>query len=259
MKKTLSIFKIGGNVVDNATALEQFLADFSNVEGLKILIHGGGKIATKISNALGIKTQMINGRRVTDKETVKVVTMVYAGLVNKSIVAQLQALNVNTIGLSGADANVIQSHKRTGSEIDYGFVGDVDQVNHHFISNQLTNGYTLVFAPITHDKKGQLLNTNADTIASEISIAMSQEYHVTLNYCFELPGVLKNIEDLSSIIDRIDPKDYTQLKKDGVIADGMIPKLDNCFHAIDKGVNEVRIIHANDINKQEAGTKLVAS
>ena len=258
----LSIIKIGGNIVDNPEALDNFLADFSQINGNKILVHGGGKIATKVSAALGIEAQMVDGRRITDAETIKVVTMVYAGLVNKSIVSKLQALDCNAIGLSGADANVIQSHKRVVKTIDYGFVGDVDGVNASFLKNLLEQETQPVLAPITHDKKGLLLNTNADTIASTVAVAMSKVMETQLIYCFELPGVLTDINDKNSVISSINLSTYQNLKEEGVIAAGMIPKMDNCFDAINEGVSKVRIAHALDLkaileNGETKGTVLI--
>lgn len=245
---TLNVIKIGGNIVDNPLVLDQFIEVFSKLEGAKILVHGGGKIATKISASLGIEAKMVEGRRVTDVETLDVVTMVYAGLVNKNIVAKIQSKKVNAIGLSGADANVISSHKRTGSKIDYGFVGDIDDVNVKFLSQLLNDKYIPIMAPITHDGRGQLLNTNADTIASELAVALSSIYKVQLTYCFELPGVMEDIKDASSIIPEINTPTYEDLRKRDIIADGMIPKMDNCFNAIKKGVNSVRICHALNLN-----------
>ncbi len=257
----LTVIKIGGNIVDNPEALDAFLADFAQIKGNKILVHGGGKVATKVSAALGIEAQMIEGRRVTDAETIKVVTMVYAGLVNKTIVSKLQALDCNAIGLSGADANVIRSHKREVKTIDYGFVGDVDEVNASFLANVIEQGIQPVMAPITHDKQGLLLNTNADTIASTVAVAMSKVMETQLIYCFELPGVLKDINDKGSVISNITPTEYVSLKEEGVIAAGMIPKMDNCFDAINQGVANVRIAHASDLkaileDKEVKGTTL---
>lgn len=250
------VIKIGGNVVDNPEALDSFLEGFSGVEAGKILVHGGGKVATKISAALGIETQMVEGRRVTDAETLEVVTMVYAGLVNKKIVSKLQANDVNAIGLSGADADVIRSHKRTGSSVDYGFVGDIDKVDQSFLQELLSSNKTPVMAPITHNGDGMLLNTNADTIASEVAAAVQG----SLVYCFELPGVMEDINDPDSLIREITPSKYQELKSGGVIADGMIPKLDNCFNALEKGVKEVFICQAEQVRHLEqssfTGTKL---
>ena len=247
---TLNVIKIGGNIVDNPEVLDQFIDVFSKLEGANILVHGGGKIATKISASLGIEAQMIEGRRVTDPETLKVVTMVYAGLVNKNIVSKVQAKNVNAIGLSGADGNAIRSHKRVGSSVDYGLVGDVDEVNVDFLTKVIEDGLTPIMAPITHDGNGQLLNTNADTIASELAVALSSKYEVQLTYCFELPGVMRDINDENSIVSEISSETYSELKRDGVIVDGMIPKMDNSFNAINKGVDSVRICHALNLNSK---------
>jgi acetylglutamate kinase len=248
-KQQLHIVKIGGNIINDAVALESFLKDFAELDGLKILVHGGGKRANEISEAMGLKPKMIAGRRVTDEATLEVVTMVYAGLLNKKITAQLQKLNCNAMGLSGADANCILAHKRMVAEVDYGFVGDVDAVNSEFIKVLLQNEVTPVFCAITHDKNGQLLNTNADTIASEIAIAMSDFYTVSLSYVFELKGVLENIADKNSVIPYINLKQQEQLIKDGVISEGMIPKLHNCFNALQKGVQKVNIGDASLIKK----------
>ncbi len=252
----LNIIKIGGNIVDNPSVLDEFIDVFSKLEGLKILVHGGGKIATKISASLGIESQMVEGRRVTDSETLNVVTMVYAGLVNKKVVSKIQSKKINAIGLSGADANVIRSHKRVGSSVDYGFVGDVDEVNVEFLSMLLNEGLTPVMAPITHDGNGQLLNTNADTIASELAVALSSVYDVELTYCFELPGVMRDVKKESSIVPNINPETYLSLRNEGVIVDGMIPKMDNSFSAIKNGVDRVRICHALNLNTS-IGTVLV--
>lgn len=244
----IEVIKIGGNIVDDQAVLDQFLDEFALQKSGRILVHGGGKIATRIAQALQIETQMVEGRRVTDAETLKVVTMVYAGLINKTIVAKLQARGINAIGLSGADGNVIKSHKRNSGQTDYGFVADVDEVNGTFLDGLVQEGYTPVLAPITHDKKGQLLNTNADTIASVSAVAVSKLGDASLTYCFELPGVLTDITDLNSVIPTMDQSRYRQLKSEGIIADGMIPKLDNCFDAIQQGVKEVRICHALNLS-----------
>lgn len=246
--QTLQIIKIGGNVINNEDALTSFLKDFSAIEGPKILVHGGGKKATEVSSAMGLKPQMIHGRRVTNKATVEVVTMVYAGLLNKKIVAQLQKNNCNAMGLSGADANCILAHKRIVKDIDYGFAGDVDAINDGIIDVLLKNNVTPVFCAITHDKNGQLLNTNADTIASEIAIGMSNLYKTELNFVFELKGVLENIEDKDSVITEINAEKYEQLVAQGIIADGMLPKLHNCFNSLKKGVSKVKIGDASLMN-----------
>ena len=245
----IEVIKIGGNIVDNDEVLDAFLDEFASGNSKRVLVHGGGKIATKISKALNIETQMVEGRRVTDAETLKVVTMVYAGLINKTVVAKLQAKGINAIGLSGADANVIQSHKRTNSKVDYGFVADVDQVNGEFLNQLIEDGFTPVLAPITHDKQGLLLNTNADTIASVTAVGLSQISETSLTYCFELPGVMRDIKDEGSILPEINIDFYQELKAEGVIVEGMIPKMDNCFDAIRDGVSKVKICHALNLSK----------
>jgi len=240
-KQTLKIVKIGGNVINNDSSLTSFLSDFAALEGPKILVHGGGKRASEISSAMGLVPKMIDGRRVTDSETLEVVTMVYAGLLNKKMTAQLQKYNCNAIGLSGADANCIVAHKRIVKEVDYGFAGDVDSVNSDFLNTLLQHNVIPVFCAITHDKNGQLLNTNADTIASEISIAMSDLYEVEVNFVFELKGVLSTIEDKDSVIATINLEKYEQLIAAGIISEGMLPKLHNCFNALKLGVKKVKI------------------
>lgn len=259
------IVKIGGNVIDNPAALEKFLTDFSKIAGQKVLVHGGGKLATDLAKQLNVPQEVVNGRRITDAETLKITAMVYAGLINKQIVASLQSKNVNAIGLSGADGNSIQSSKRKIADIDYGFVGDLDvkSVNANFVASLLRLTIVPVFSAITHDGKGQLLNTNADTISAALAVALSGSYDVQLNYCFEKKGVLKDVEDDDSVIETITPVDYKQLLSDGIISKGMIPKLDNAFDAIQKGVKSVVIAHANDLlntthENKHAGTKLIA-
>ena len=245
MKEKLSIVKIGGNIIENNDDLSHFIELFSNLNGAKILVHGGGKRATQIGEKLGIKAQMSGGRRITDSKSLEVVVMVYAGLVNKNIVASLQANNCNAIGLSGADGNCIKAHKRPVKEIDYGYAGDIDQINDQVITDLLKAGLIPVFCALTHDQKGQLLNTNADTIASEIAIGMSDKYKTTLYYCFEKKGVLEEVNDEDSVIKHIDTKLYQQLLNQGTIADGMLPKLENCFHALNKNVSRVCIGDTN--------------
>jgi acetylglutamate kinase len=242
-KKPLSIIKIGGNIIDNPSELRSFLLDFSKIEGFKILVHGGGKSATKMAESIGLKPQMIEGRRITDAPMLDIAVMIYAGQINKNIVAQLQSYNTNAMGFSGADGNLIQSTKRNHPTIDYGFVGDVEKVNTSLLEILLSSQITPVFCAITHDGNGQLLNTNADTIASELAIALSQIFDVTLNYCFEKPGVLLDSEDDSSVIEQINTALYTKLKTDGAIHSGMIPKLDNCFNSLSKGVQKIKIGH----------------
>ena len=241
--KSLSIIKIGGNIIDNANELNQFLSNFSKIEGYKVLVHGGGKSATKMAESIGLIPQMIDGRRITDAPMLDVVVMIYAGQINKNIVAQLQANNTNAMGFSGADGNLIQSTKRNHPTIDYGFVDDVQKVNTPVLETLLSNGIVPVFCAITHDGKGQLLNTNADTIASELAIALSEFFEVTLNYCFEKPGVLFDAEDDTSVIENINPALYSKLKAEKAIHSGMIPKLDNCFNSLSKGVQQIKIGH----------------
>ena len=237
----LSIVKIGGNIIEDETSLNAFLKLFSSLEGKKILVHGGGKRATHIASKLGIESKMINGRRITDAETLEVITMVYGGLVNKNVVAKLQALNINAIGLTGADINSIKSDKRPVKDIDFGFVGDVKAVAHNSIDKLIQANFTPVFCAITHDGNGQLLNTNADTITSQVAVGMSQLYETSIYYCFELNGVLKDINDKNSVIKHIDSNLYKELLEQGVIADGMLPKLENCFNALQHGVNNINM------------------
>ena len=243
----LTLIKVGGKIVEEEGALNRLLADFSHVEGYKMLVHGGGALATKIAAQLGIESQMIDGRRITDADTLKVVTMVYAGWVSKTIVARLQALGINAIGLSGADMNVILSVKRPVGEIDYGFVGDVVAVDAGRLAMLLEQDIVPVMAPLTHDRNGNLLNTNADTIAAETAMALAQRFDVTLVYCFEKSGVLRDETDEESVIPVIDPDLFLQYKKQGIIRGGMIPKLENAFHAIDHGVKQVIITKASAI------------
>jgi acetylglutamate kinase len=253
MRQTLYIIKIGGNIIDDEQKLAVFLKDFAAIQSPKILVHGGGKLATRVATALGIEQQMMEGRRITDAETLKVVTMVYAGYINKNIVAALQANGCNAIGLSGADGNAVLAHKRgVGSSVgkagvDYGFAGDVDAVNHSLLGRLLQDGYAVVLAPITHDAKGQLLNTNADTIASTTAVALSELYEVRLIYCFEKKGVLANVDDENSVIREINLSNYHHLKAEGKLFAGILPKIDNAFSAINSGVKEVLIGHADDL------------
>ena len=240
-KEILTILKIGGNIIENDKELNKFIDAFSKIDGNKILVHGGGKRATAIAQKLGIESKLIDGRRITDAETLEVITMVYGGLINKNMVAKLQANSVNAIGLSGADVNSITSKKRKNKTIDFGFVGDVELVANESIAKLLEANFTPVFCAITHDGKGQLLNTNADSIASQIAVAMSKTYEVNIKYCFELNGVLKDIQDKNSVIKNIDSESYKALKESKIIADGMLPKLDNCFDALNNGVKKVAI------------------
>ncbi|WP_369048555.1 acetylglutamate kinase [Tenacibaculum sp. UWU-22] len=237
----IKIIKIGGNIIDNQEALNTFLANFTKISNPKILVHGGGKLATKLAKKMGIDVKMTNGRRITDAETLTIITMVYAGEINKNIVAKLQANNCNALGFSGADGNSIISKKRPVKEIDFGFVGDVEKVNTQILDVLLQQNITPVFCAISHDKKGQLLNTNADTIASELAIAFAKNYETELYYCFEKNGVLLNVEDENSVIEDINSNSYKTLLKKGIIADGMLPKLSNCFNAIQHNVTKVCI------------------
>ncbi len=241
MKQKLSIIKIGGNLIEDKVELAAFLARFAKLGGPKILVHGGGKLATKIAAKLGIASKMIGGRRITDAENLEVITMVYAGLTNKDIIARLQAFNCNAIGLSGADGNSIRAHKRPVKEIDFGYAGDVDGINSIVISKLLAANLTPVFCAMTHDGNGQLLNTNADTIASELAIGMSELYETNLHYCFEKKGVLLDVTDDNSVVTRITSQKYNELLHSGTIADGMLPKLENCFHALNNNVQKVCI------------------
>ena len=251
MKQTLSIIKIGGNLIEDNAALNSFLTAFSELSGLKILVHGGGKKASEVLAQLGITPQMINGRRITDRDTLDVVTMVYGGLINKDLVARLQALGCNALGMSGADANSIEARKRPIKEVDYGFAGDVANVNAEKLNQILQIGLTPVFCALTHNGKGQLLNTNADTIASEIAISLSTNYHIVLYYCFELPGVLEDIKDPKSIITKINGNSYQKLVDKGIIAQGMLPKIHNAFASLKNGVREVRIGNLNVFQKEK--------
>jgi len=253
----IKIIKIGGNIIDNPEALDKFLQNFAKVEGSKILVHGGGKLATEMSKQLGIPVNMVNGRRVTDEATIKLVTGVYAGQINKNIVADLQALNCNALGLTGADMNIIPAHKRINAEIDYGFVGDfnTEDIKAELLVKIIEMGIVPIFCALTHDQKGNMLNTNADTIASGLAVALSSFYETQLIYCFDKKGVLRDVNDDDSVIDHIDPKHYKELIQAGAIHDGMIPKLDNSFNAIDNGVSMVSIKHADYI-LEEKGTKL---
>ena len=254
----LTVIKVGGKIVEDAQTLKQLLGDFSNVKGAKVLVHGGGRSATKIAASLGIESQMIGGRRVTDEEMLQVVTMVYGGLVNKNLVARLQANGVNALGLTGADMNVIRSHKRPIKDgIDFGFVGDVEQADGKMLHTLIEAGITPVMAPLTHDGQGTILNTNADTIASETAKALAPYYDVTLIYAFEKPGVLSNPDDDSSVIPVITRESYRQFVAEGVISGGMMPKIENALTAIEAGVDRIVITRATDINHQK-GTIVTA-
>jgi acetylglutamate kinase len=251
--ESLYVIKIGGNIIDDEQLLTVFLKKFAAINSKKILVHGGGKLATRLAEKLGIPQQMIEGRRITDAETLKIVTMVYAGYINKHIVAQLQSLHCNAAGISGADGNSILSHKREKAGIDYGFAGDIDRINSTWLKQLLENGLALVMAPITHDGKNQLLNTNADTIAQEIAKAMSSSFEVSLVYSFEKSGVLLEVEDENSVIKILRAGYYGELKESKKIFAGMIPKLDNAFTAISQGVNKVIIGKGEELDRLITG------
>lgn len=246
----LKIIKIGGGIIDNEVELEKFLHTFSTIDGPKILIHGGGKGASKMLNQLGIEPKMVDGRRITDKPTLDVVTGLYAGNINKLIVSKLQQFGCNALGLSGADGNAIKGKKRPVKTIDYGFVGDLDNesVNKDLFQLLIDNNITAVVCAITHDGNGQLFNTNADTIASTIAVAMSQQNEVELNFVFDKIGVLRDVNNDETLIPKINETLYLQLKEEGVIFEGMIPKLDNSFNVINAGVKNVCLVHARNIN-----------
>ena len=247
--KKITIVKVGGAIVEDSEQLAQLLKDFAAIPGKKVLVHGGGRRATKVAAALGIESKMVNGRRITDADMLEVVTMVYGGLVNKNLVAKLQANGVNALGLTGADMDVIHSHKRPLKDgIDFGFVGDVERANGKMLQTLINEGITPVMAPLTHDGKGNILNTNADTIASETAKALAPYYDVTLIYSFEKKGVLSNPEDDDSVIPVITHADFERYKADGTVAGGMIPKLENALAAIDAGVKEVIITLATAID-----------
>ncbi|MBU2376818.1 MAG: acetylglutamate kinase [Bacteroidetes bacterium] len=266
--------KIGGNVIDNSEKLHEFLKAFADLKGNKILVHGGGKMATKLATEMHIEAKMIDGRRITDIETLRIVTMVYAGLISKNLVTQLQMHGCNALGLCGADGNLIKAKKRpiqkikskidnTFQEVDFGYVGDLDEnaIQKENLSKLIDSGFIPVFSAITHDGESQLLNTNADTIASALAIGMSKQYKTSLVYCFEKKGVLLNVNDESSVIQEINPSKYEDLKAKGIIADGMLPKLHDAFEAINKGVKEVFIGKADDLEQLKSkgffGTRLV--
>ena len=254
MKKIpLTVAKIGGNIIDDEARLNTFLADFATLPGAKILVHGGGKVATQLAEQLGIPQQMVDGRRITDAETLRIATMVYGGLVNKQIVARLQALNCPALGVCGADGDLLRAHKRQHPTIDYGWVGDVDKVNIALLDRWIGQGLTPVVAPLTHDGTGQLLNTNADTIAQEIAQAMSAAFAVQLIFGFEKSGVLLDVADETSRISTLQFSHYQQLKNQRIITEGMIPKLDNAFAALRRGVRQVRIGQAEHLSELVAG------
>ena len=257
MKEKLTLIKVGGKIVEEEATLQALLSDFAAIEGRKVLVHGGGRSATKLAARLGIESQMVNGRRITDAETLKIVTMVYGGLVNKNIVARLQACGVNALGLTGADMDVIRSVKRPVKDVDYGFVGDVERVDATLLGDLIAKGVVPVMTPLTHDGCGNMLNTNADTIAGETAKALAQLFDVTLVYCFEKRGVLRDENDDDSVIPQITRADFEQLVADGVVQGGMIPKLENAFEALRAGVSQVIITQASAINTPGEGTRII--
>lgn len=256
MKQQITIVKVGGKIVENPETLNQLLHDFSALSGKKVLVHGGGRTATDMASRLGIETHMVEGRRITDADMLRVVTMVYAGLVNKNVVARLQGCGVNALGLTGADMDVIRSHRRPlKNGIDYGFVGDVDHVDGERLSMLVEAGITPVMAPLTHNGQGDMLNTNADTIAAETAKALADHYDVTLVYCFEHAGVLTNPDDEESVIPLITRKTFELLKADGTVSGGMLPKIENSLAAVEAGVKRVVITKANKIGTNQ-GTSI---
>lgn len=250
----ITVIKVGGKIVEDSDSLNALLDNFSQIEGYKILVHGGGRSATKMAERLGIESRMVNGRRITDKDMLEIVTMVYGGLVNKNIVSLLQARGLNAIGLTGADLNVIRSVKRQVADIDYGFVADVKQVNGGVLSGLIKQQIIPVMAPLTHNGEGQLLNTNADTIAGETAKSLVPYFDVTLMYCFEKKGVLYDENDDESVISHINTQEFNQLVESGVIQGGMIPKIENSLEAVRQGVSKVIITRADNIGKENGGT-----
>jgi acetylglutamate kinase len=255
MKEKLTVVKVGGKIVEEEGTLRALLDDFAKIDGRKVLVHGGGRSATKVAASLGIESRMVNGRRITDADMLRVVTMVYAGLVNKNIVAGMQARGVNALGLTGADMDVIRSVKRPVKDVDYGFVGDVTRVDGDCLASLISSGIVPVMAPLTHDGAGNMLNTNADTIAGETAKALAEHFDVTLVYCFEKRGVLRDENDDDSVIERLTAEDFREYVADGVIQGGMIPKLENSFAAISAGVSEVVITSSSDV-RAEGGTRI---
>lgn len=256
MKDKLTIIKVGGKIVEEPDTLAALLRDFAAIDGFKLLVHGGGRSATKIAAQLGIETQMIDGRRVTDQQMLEVVTMVYGGLVNKTIVARLQALGIDALGMTGADMNILRSDRRPVKTVDYGFVGDVKEVNSQALATLIRAGVVPVIAPLTHDGKGSMLNTNADTMAGETAKGLANDFDIQLVYCFEKAGVLRDENDDDSVIGLVDRDIYAQLRNDGIVVGGMIPKLDNAFEAIDAGVSEVIITKASSLDNLALGTHI---
>lgn len=256
MKEKLTIIKVGGKIVEEEDTLQRLLQDFAALPGFKLLVHGGGRSATRLAEQLGIESRMVDGRRITDADTLRVVTMVYGGLVNKNIVAGLQARGVNAVGLTGADLDVIRSVRRPVTTVDYGYVGDVTRVGQSVLAHLLSSGIVPVLAPLTHDGQGHLLNTNADTIAGETAKALAGQFDVTLVYCFEKPGVLLDPDDDRTVIPRLTPELFHTYRSSGAIQGGMIPKLENAFRAIESGVTQVIITSAAALGT-DAGTRII--
>lgn len=257
VKKKLQVVKIGGKLIEDQEKLQGFLSDFAALKGPKILVHGGGNLATETASKLGYQTQMIDGRRITDENMLQVILMVYAGLLNKQLVAQLQALNCNSIGLCGADGRSILSKKRVKGSIDFGYVGDIENINTTFISSLLSEGITPVFSAISCTSDGVLLNTNGDSVAGEIAKAMSAEYSTNLWYLFEKKGVLADVDDETSVIHKIDKRKYLELKEGKVIQEGMLPKLHNCFEAVEHGVSKVLLGDSELLRNSSTHTEIV--
>ena len=257
MKQKITVIKVGGKIVEENESLNDLLDRFTAIEGNKVIVHGGGRSATAIAARMGIESRMVNGRRITDEAMLQVVTMVYGGLVNKNIVAALQARGINALGVTGADCNIIKAHKRVGGEIDYGFVGDVDAVDGKMLSKLIREDIVPIVAPLTHDGMGNMLNTNADTMAAETAKALAKEFEVTLIYCFELPGVMRDPENADSLIKEITHENYRTLLDEGIVSGGMIPKIDNALNAIDNGVARVIITKADAIDGTQ-GTHITA-
>lgn len=256
MKDKLTIIKVGGKIVEEPDSLARLLSDFSRIDGLKLLVHGGGRSATKMAADLGIETTMIEGRRVTDDDMLRVVAMVYGGLVNKTITARLQGMGIDAIGMTGADMDIIRSHKRPAGKVDYGWVGDVDRVNGEALATLIRSGIVPVIAPLTHDGQGHLLNTNADTMAGETARGLADIFDVTLVYCFEKAGVLRDENDDDSVIPAIDLGLFEKLKADGIVTGGMLPKIENALKAVADGVKEVVITQASSLDNLRKGTHI---
>ena len=254
--EVLKVIKIGGNVIDNDLALERFLRDFASLEGRKILVHGGGKLATRMAERLEIKQTMVEGRRVTDKATLDIVTMVYAGLINKRIVAMLQSFGCNAMGMSGADGAIIRANRRSPEPIDFGFVGDIAEVDGKRLQQLTMEGITPVICSIMHDGKGGLLNCNADSVASAVAAGVAREKAAELHFCFDKAGVLRDVNDPTTLISEITAESYPSLRAEGVISDGMIPKVENALRSVAEGLQRVVIKHSDELTNPEAGTSI---